>query len=72
MMLRGAVSALINTHIVMPKNILIAQSHLVADDPFLNELVINLGEEEISVRPTNISPFRTTVENTIVPLLPHA
>ncbi len=30
---------------------------LVTDDPFLNELVINLGDEEIGARPTNTFPF---------------
>ena len=26
----------------------------------------------MAVRPTNVSPFRTMIENTIAPLLPHA
>jgi AraC-like DNA-binding protein len=28
-------------------------------------------EDAIAARPTNVSPFRTKVENTIAPLLPH-
>lgn len=45
---------------------------LVGDDPFLNELMVKMCENAISVRTSNISPFRTLVENTIAPLLPHA
>ncbi|MDL2398439.1 AraC family transcriptional regulator [Rhizobium mayense] len=45
---------------------------LVAGDPFLNELIVKMCDEAISVGSTNISPFRTVVENAIAPLLPHA
>ncbi|MDQ0322847.1 AraC-like DNA-binding protein [Pararhizobium capsulatum DSM 1112] len=45
---------------------------LVEDDPFLNELMVRMCEDAISVRVSNASPFRTLVENTIAPLLPHA
>jgi len=45
---------------------------LVNADPFLNELMVRNCEEAIAKRPSNISPFRTLVENTIAPLLPHA
>ncbi|CAN7332771.1 AraC family transcriptional regulator [Rhizobium sp. LjRoot254] len=45
---------------------------LVNADPFLNEIMTQMSEEALSVRTTNTSPFRTLVENTIAPLLPHA
>lgn len=45
---------------------------LVAADPYLNELMVKMCDEAIAVRSTNVSPFRTIVENTIAPLLPHA
>jgi len=45
---------------------------LVVADPFLNELMIKMCEDAMAIRPTNVSPFRTVVENTIAPLLPHA
>jgi AraC-like DNA-binding protein len=44
---------------------------LVGDDPFLNEVLVRVCEEALAVRRINASPFRTTVENTIIPLLPH-
>lgn len=45
---------------------------LVNSDPFLNKMMVEVGEEAVSVRTSNTSPFRTVVENTIAPLLPHA
>jgi AraC-like DNA-binding protein len=45
---------------------------LVGDDPFLNELMLKNCEDAIAVRASNVSPFRTVVENIIAPLLPHA
>ena len=45
---------------------------LISDDPFLNRLMVENCEQAMAARPTNVSAFRTTVENTIAPLLPHA
>ena len=45
---------------------------LVDADPFLNRLMVEDCEQAMAARPTNVSPFRTMVENTIAPLLPHA
>jgi AraC-like DNA-binding protein len=45
---------------------------LVAADPFLNRLMVENCEQAMAARPTNVGPFRTIVENTIAPLLPHA
>ena len=45
---------------------------LVSADPFLNELMLKTCEEAMAGRLSNVSPFRTLVENTIAPLLPHA
>ncbi|WP_210339624.1 AraC family transcriptional regulator [Ensifer sp. ENS07] len=45
---------------------------LVKVDPFLNELMVKMCEDAISLRTSNTSPLRTLVENTIAPLLPHA
>jgi AraC-like DNA-binding protein len=45
---------------------------LTGDDPFLNRLMVEDCERALAVRPTNISPFRTMVENIVAPLLPHA
>ena len=44
---------------------------LVSYDPYLNDLIVKSCEEAIAARASNISPFRTKVENTIAPLLPH-
>jgi len=44
---------------------------LVSADTYLNELLIASCEEALSRRPTNRGPFRSQVENAIVPLLPH-
>ena len=45
---------------------------LVDEDPFLNELMLKNCEEAMAARFSNVNPFRTHVENTIAPLLPHA
>lgn len=45
---------------------------LIQADPFLNEIMVKMVEEVLSGRTSNSSPFRTIVENTIAPLLPHA
>lgn len=44
---------------------------VIDGDPYLNDLMVNLCEEAIAARTSNISPLRTLVENTIAPLLPH-
>jgi len=44
---------------------------VIGADPFLNELLVGLCEQAITARVSTISPFRTLVENTISPLLPH-
>ena len=45
---------------------------LASHDPFLNELMLKSCEEAMAGRLSNVNPFRTLVENTIAPLLPHA
>jgi AraC-like DNA-binding protein len=53
---------------------------IIGNDPFLHELMVKTCEEAIAVRTSkvgpfrssNVSPFRTVVENAIAPLLPHA
>lgn len=49
----------------------VAESPVVSADPFLNELLVRYCEEALSQRQTARSSFRSTVENAIVPLLPH-
>jgi AraC-like DNA-binding protein len=44
---------------------------IVSADPYLNKLLIANCEEALSRRPTKRGPFRSVVENAIVPLLPH-
>ena len=44
---------------------------VVSADPYLNKLLIRYFEEALARRPTNRGSFQTTVENAIVPLLPH-
>jgi AraC-like DNA-binding protein len=44
---------------------------IVSADHHLNKLLITYCEEALSRRPTNRGSFRSTVENAIVPLLPH-
>ena len=45
---------------------------VVTDDPFLNRLMVDTCEHAMAARTSNVSPLRTTVENIIAPLLPHA
>jgi AraC-like DNA-binding protein len=45
---------------------------LIGEDQFLNELMVKMCDDAVAVRSTNVSAFRTVVENTIAPLLPHA
>lgn len=44
---------------------------IVSADHHLNRLLTEYCEEALSRRPTRRSPFRSSVENAIVPLLPH-
>lgn len=44
---------------------------LVNADPYLNDLMLEYCEAALSLRATNASPLRTSVENAIAPLLPH-
>jgi len=44
---------------------------VVSADPYLSKLLISYFDDALSRRPTNRSSFRSSVENTIVPLLPH-
>jgi AraC-like DNA-binding protein len=44
---------------------------LVGYDPYLNDLMVKSCNEAIAARAPSTSPFRTEVENTITPLLPH-
>jgi AraC-like DNA-binding protein len=44
---------------------------VVSADPYLNKFLISYCEEAHSRRPTNRGPFQSSVENKIVPLLPH-
>jgi AraC-like DNA-binding protein len=44
---------------------------IVTADNYLNRLLITYCEEALARRPTGRGPFRASVENAIVPLLPH-
>src|SRR5262249_91792 len=44
---------------------------VVSADHYLNKLLILYCEEALARRPAKRSPFRSSVENAIVPLLPH-
>jgi AraC-like DNA-binding protein len=44
---------------------------VVSADPYLNRLLTTHCEEALSGRPANRGSFRSSVENAIVPLLPH-
>lgn len=44
---------------------------VVGADAYLNDLLIKYFEEALSRRPMNRGPFRSSVENAIVPHLPH-
>ena len=45
---------------------------VVSADPYLNKLLIRYCEDALKGRPRQRGLFRSTVENAIVPLLPHA
>jgi AraC-like DNA-binding protein len=47
------------------------QMPVLGADPYLNKILVADCEEALSRRPTNQGSFRSSVENTIVPLLPH-
>jgi AraC-like DNA-binding protein len=49
----------------------IKQTPILGADPYLNKILIADCEGALSRRPTNRSSFRSSVENVIVPLLPH-
>jgi AraC-like DNA-binding protein len=49
----------------------IKQMPIVSADPYLNKILIAYCEEALSCRPKNSGSFRSSVENAIVPLLPH-
>jgi AraC-like DNA-binding protein len=44
---------------------------VVSADHYLNKILTGYCEEALSQRPSKRSPFRSSVENAIVPLLPH-
>src|SRR5262249_58060964 len=44
---------------------------VVSADGYLNQLLISYCEEALARRPAKRTPFRSSVENAIVPLLPH-
>ncbi len=44
---------------------------VVAADPYLNSVLVKYCEEALAERPDSRGPFRSTVENAIVSLLPH-
>jgi AraC-like DNA-binding protein len=47
------------------------QIPIIGADPFLNQLLIEYCDEALANRPGRISSFQSSVENAIVPLLPH-
>jgi len=47
------------------------QIPLIGADPYLNKLLVKYCEEALDDRPAKIGSFRASVENAIVPLLPH-
>jgi AraC-like DNA-binding protein len=49
----------------------IRQSPVTSADPYLHKLLISYCEEAIAYRPRIRSSFRSSVENAVVPLLPH-
>jgi AraC-like DNA-binding protein len=49
----------------------IKQVPLVSADPYLNELLISYCEEALSQRRSSAGTLRLSVENALVPLLPH-
>jgi AraC-like DNA-binding protein len=49
----------------------IKDTTVVGADPYLNDLLVSVGEQALSRRGTNKGTFRASIENAIVPLLPH-
>ena len=49
----------------------VGQSPVVSADPYLNNLMVSYCEEAISHRAKPRGSFRSRVENTVAPLLPH-
>ena len=49
----------------------IRQSPVTSADPYLNRLLVSHCEEAIAHRPKTRGSFRSSVENAVVPLLPH-
>jgi AraC-like DNA-binding protein len=49
----------------------ITQMPVVSADPYLNKILVTYCEEALSSRPKYKGSFRSSVENAIVPLLPH-
>jgi AraC-like DNA-binding protein len=48
-----------------------AEWALVDADPRLNKILLKTCEESLNHRKSKVAAFRTTVENTVAPLLPH-
>jgi AraC-like DNA-binding protein len=49
----------------------VKQMPVVSADPYLNKFLVTYCDEAKASRPTNRGAFRTSIENKIVPLLPH-
>jgi AraC-like DNA-binding protein len=49
----------------------IRQMPVVSADPYLNKFLISYFEEMLSARPKSRGSFQSSVENAIVPILPH-
>jgi len=49
----------------------VKQATVVSADHYLNELLIKYFEDALSARPNYRDSFRSSVENAIIPLLPH-
>jgi AraC-like DNA-binding protein len=49
----------------------VGQMPVASADPYLNKILIAYCEEALSLRPRQSRSFRSSVENAIVPLLPH-
>ena len=49
----------------------VGESPVVSADPYLNELLVRYCEEALAQRQSTRGSFRSTIENAIVPLLPH-
>jgi len=49
----------------------VGESPVVSADPYLNDLLVRYCEEALAKRQVARGSFRSTIENAIVPLLPH-